>query len=104
MVTDLAAYRAAKQRKPDDEADPTLHGKARCLACQHQWEAVAPIGIGCDNAPPLACPACECNKGVFVNFVDYGEQTFHCNCGNSFLTITKRGVFCPCCGSWVDPC
>lgn len=31
-------------KPPDELLDPHWQGKARCLACGHEWRAVEPIG------------------------------------------------------------
>ena len=40
--------------KAKAELDPHISGDARCLACKHEWVAVAPIGTIW-----LECPACK---------------------------------------------
>lgn len=42
--------------------NPHLQGAARCLACKHEWQAVAPVG-----ATDLKCPSCACLRGVYIH-------------------------------------
>lgn len=40
---------------------PHLVGKATCLACSHEWTAVAPIGTLW-----LTCPECTLERGRLI--------------------------------------
>ena len=84
-VIDLAAKRAEKT--------PHLEGKARCIACQHEWEAVAPVGTVW-----LDCPECSLNKGAFIAEVLHEEDHWTCDCGNILFCHTPEGAYCPNCG------
>lgn len=43
------------------DREPHLSGKARCLACKHEWVAVAPVGVVW-----MECPACTLERGRYV--------------------------------------
>lgn len=84
-VIDLAA---AKQ-----ERAPHLSGLARCLACRHEWVAVAPAG-----AAWLDCPKCSLERGRYIGHVQKDVPHWHCNCGNDLFYVTQDGYYCPNCG------
>lgn len=75
--------------------DPHLSGPAVCLACQHKWVAVAPVG-----AVWLECPACSLERGRYVGQVSRDGDHWHCNCGNDLFRATQAGMYCPNCGEW----
>lgn len=76
-----------------------IGGKAKCVGCQHEWEASAPTGTLW-----LECPACGTMRGAWVYPVggQVGDEFFSCNCGGEALTAYKRqGKFwlrCMACG------
>ena len=72
---------------------PHLRGRARCLGCQHEWEAVAPVG----TTNGLDCPACGLAKGVYVSLVT-PKTVWQCNCGNDLFWVLPCGIMCPMCG------
>jgi Zn finger protein HypA/HybF involved in hydrogenase expression len=80
-----------------DEARPHLSGKARCLDCKHEWEAVAPLG-----ATWLQCPGCSLFRGRFIGEI-LRDKLLHytCNCGNDLFYVTLDGTYCPNCGEWI---
>ena len=85
------------QAKLDREAHAA--GEAVCLACQHEWVAVSPLGI-----PWLECPNCHCHKGTYKHpFYVPNKPVFHCNCGNHLLVVYREFTMCPACGSYVEP-
>lgn len=77
-----------------------LEGQAKCIGCQHVWEAVAPVGTAY-----LECPSCGSMRGTWVHPVgaEAGDLAFFCNCGSEALTAYKRhGKFwlrCMSCGA-----
>lgn len=71
---------------------PHMQGKAFCLECKHEWQAVSEIGVY-----GLTCPKCECGKGVYKNIVA-PEEGWICICGNALFFITKKGCLCSYCG------
>jgi len=88
-IVDLAAARS--ERREHDH----MTGSARCLGCQHQWEAVAPIGT-----TELECPACGLKKGRFANPVVRGDVTWTCACSNDLFRISGQAqVYCANCGA-----
>ena len=74
------------------EKMPHLAGEAKCLACKHEWAAVAPIG-----ATELDCPKCELYKGVFKGLT-IPEELWQCDCGNEHFYISPTGSMCARCG------
>lgn len=81
------------------ERSPHITGMARCLACKHEWIAVAPVGVY-----ELQCPECTGWKGVFKNPVGSSDRpTFECNCGCHLFYITHPfEVNCWSCGATID--
>jgi Zn finger protein HypA/HybF involved in hydrogenase expression len=75
-------------------------GRGLCLACRHEWEAVAPIGTW-----QLECPKCDSTKGIFRDpfCAADGDSVFRCNCGSEALTAyLHKGRFnlrCMNCGT-----
>ena len=86
-VIDLA------QAKADRE--PHLSGAAVCLACKHEWVAVAPVGTVW-----MECPACSLERGRYLGAVNVGGDHWHCRCGNDLFRATPAGMYCPNCGEW----
>ena len=74
---------------------PHSSGKARCLACKHEWVAVAPTGVTW-----MECPACSLERGRFVAQHEREEPHWMCNCGNNLFYVVKDGYYCPNCGEW----
>lgn len=96
----------AMQAKADHEPDaPHLSGAARCLACKHEWVAVAPAGPY-GYAGDLECPGCGVCRGQF-KWPFQGppsEEIWTCgDCDGQLFMITKPGTRCVGCGkhqSW----
>lgn len=86
-VIDLAAARQER------ELTLSLCGKARCLACRHEWQAVAPVGTVW-----LDCPACSLERGRFLGPAQRDGAHWHCGCGNDIFYVTPDGFYCPNCG------
>jgi hypothetical protein len=85
-IVSLAQYK--------EENTPHLSGPARCLACNHEWVAVAPVGTDF-----MECPACRTMKGVFYSPVLYGSDVWVCHCGSDLFRIhPEKGIYCPVCG------
>lgn len=71
-------------------------GKARCLGCRHEWQAVVPVGT-----TQLDCPECGAWKGVLLG--EYvPELAWECECGCSLFYLTQDGQMCPNCGLYAD--
>ena len=84
--------------RPDPEDGPHLSGEAMCLACQHKWISVAPVG-----ETNLTCPACKLNRGEFVGNCAYDGDHYTCKCGCSLFRITPMAIYCPRCGQKHRP-
>lgn len=75
------------------EREPHSSGKARCLACKHEWVAVAPVG-----AVWIECPSCTLTRGGFIAPHWRDEHHWTCNCGCDLFHATPEGFYCPNCG------
>ena len=75
---------------------PHSAGRAKCLGCSHEWDAVAAIGSEC-----LECHECGMHKGEFMgNYVPSVEDDVYvCNCGSDSFFVLRTGVFCRGCGA-----
>ena len=72
-------------------------GAAFCIGCDHEWEAISPVGT-----ERLECPGCHAVKGIFkFEFApNVGTQVRECNCGNQLFYLTPDGHLCPRCGTY----
>lgn len=86
-VVDLSAER--------EKRTPHSAGRARCLACKHEWVAVAPTGVTW-----MECPACLLERGRFVGQHEVEGPHWFCPCGNNLYFATPEGLYCPNCGLW----
>lgn len=79
-----------------DEEDQ-LRGKARCLHCRHEWQAVTPVG----KVAGLECPECNLSKGVMVGLVGPADEEliWKCECGCKVFYLTPGTVNCLNCGA-----
>lgn len=78
------------------EHKPHLAGEARCMACQHEFVAVAPVGTTF-----LKCPNCHCDRALLrFPCVREDEDRWTCLCGNNLFHIVAAGTYCPNCGTW----
>lgn len=87
-VVSLAERRAADT--------PHLAGQARCLACRHDWIAVAPVGVVW-----LECPSCGGHRGFFGGPCEpaEGEERWECGtCGCQVFYIGPTVTRCCGCG------
>jgi hypothetical protein len=82
-----------KQAK--EKREPHLSGKARCIACNHEWVATAPVGTIW-----MECPKCTLERGRYVAQVQRDDLHWHCKCGNDLFYSTPDGIYCPNCGVW----
>lgn len=71
---------------------PHIEGKACCLQCLHQWQAVCEIGV-----IDLECPACGLMKGVWCGLA-VPEYMWQCLCGCVHFYINQNGASCCNCG------
>ena len=69
-----------------------LSGDAKCLGCQHEWQAVAPVGT-----TELECPGCGLWKGVYA-CMTAPDTVWQCDCGNQHFYIDDEGAICARCG------
>ena len=73
-------------------------GEAFCLGCNHEWVAVAPIGLD-----TFECPECHTMKGRFkFEYSPPAGITWTCGCTNQLFNVTKEGIFCPNCGIYQE--
>lgn len=84
-----------------EERQPHWTGTARCVGCQHEWTAVAPIGTLW-----VDCPSCGLPKGTPKHpfGAEDGDLLLSCvPCGGETLTAYKRDgkfwVKCMGCGN-----
>ena len=84
--------------RKEPKAPLVLEGKAKCLACKHEWVAITPSPV----AAMFDCPACGAGKGVYTRGVLRDSDVWQCNCGCSYFTITPRGTYCPNCAAWQN--
>jgi DNA-directed RNA polymerase subunit RPC12/RpoP len=85
-VVDLQAFR--------QEHTPHVVGKAVCMNCKHQWEAVAPLGTEW-----LECPACSSVKGLMKCPVQREGDHLTCDCGSALFYIMRTMTYCAICGT-----
>lgn len=64
-----------------------LAGQARCVACGHEWEAVAPTGT-----VYLDCAECGGQKGIFARPTVPKETDlmWSCKCGGEAFYLIKN--------------
>lgn len=82
-----------------EEREPHVGGECVCMACDHEWHAVAPIPL----TGELECPNCSLHRARFKYNLAPSEDTliFNCNCGCDNFFVTTRGVFCINCGTSI---
>jgi hypothetical protein len=74
---------------------PHMTGRAVCLDCRHEWQAVAPTGIVW-----LVCPGCSLQRGRFLNHTEVESGThWTCPCGCDLFYVTPTAFYCPNCGA-----
>lgn len=79
---------------------PHASGPFRCIACKHEWEAVAPMPLDGLSAV-VECESCGCFTGQAKYPFDVGkdEEVWQCGtCTGHLFMITKTGTFCVGCG------
>ena len=76
-------------KAPDLPEQAHLSGEAVCIACQHTWVAVAPVGV----TSGLECPECSLGRGGFKYDVGLkeGSGLFECRCGSDQFHIVAPG-------------
>jgi len=76
----------------------TMLGVARCHACDHEWEAEAPVGT-----TDLECPSCGRMYGLFEGTaVPEGQKVWTCNCECDLFYVRVDGIQCRECGILTD--
>ena len=88
-IIDMAAERLKREEH--------VAGDARCLACKHEWAAVAPVG-----ATWLECPECALQRGRLIGQYERDHPHWECACGCDLFCVTAAGTYCPNCGNWQD--
>ena len=86
-------------RRNDD--GPHCSGEAKCIACGHDWVAVAPVGV-----VHFECPSCSLMRGAFKHPIAAaeGDHVYLCACGsdNFFIRLSKHDgrtqIMCAGCG------
>lgn len=73
--------------------NPHKEGRARCLACKHEWTALSPIGT-----VTLECPSCGLMKGLYLGLMETQNAQWKCFCGEWCFFIDVRGPYCAHCG------
>jgi hypothetical protein len=83
------------QFRSREQETPHLSGQARCVACDHEWVAVAPVG-----STWLQCPECGTNKGLLRFHCEPAEggEMWTCGCGCDVFYITREDIRCFHCG------
>lgn len=84
-----------------EERSPHMTGEAVCLACEYEWQAVAPVGL-----TEMECPNCACHKGMLKDFcAPEGGLVYNCNsCGGClFLLKPDLTMMCAGCGMEHNP-
>lgn len=78
-----------------NERRPHVEGRARCMHCEHEWDAVAPVGT-----TRLTCEACGLKQGAFINAIGAtaGQSYWRCNCGNDLFLLLRHTILCAHCG------
>ena len=85
-----------------EQRTPHMTGMARCVACGHEWQAVAPVGTH-----EFECPSCNATKGYMAHSVVRGETRVVCDCGCDVFRIhPDHGPYCVNCATvavgWFD--
>ena len=79
---------------------PHTSGPAMCIACNHEWIAVAPVGIvGFD------CPSCGSARGIRAGHVFDEDENLNCSKCDSFAFGLLRNGNAQClnCGEEYRP-
>ena len=81
-----------------DNEFPNVIGKAKCLACEHEWQHEAP-----SNIKEFECPECKKESAIFAGLF-FPEAVYSCaTCTNQHFYIDENSnAFCGMCGSVYD--
>ena len=79
-----------------DEQRPHWAGECKCLACGHEFTAVAPAGTVW-----VECLECGLHKATAKAPMgaEVGDVVMTCNCGCEYFYMTLTGSVCGCCGT-----
>ena len=87
--------------KRPEKPEPHIEGMCRCMACQHEWHAVAPVGqLG------LECPQCHLLRGEWIWPIEPadGKSRFACKCNAQLFYYLETGwLLCAGCGQYHRP-
>lgn len=86
-IIDLKAKKA--------EREPHIAGAAFCVACDHTWTGVWPIGT-----TEFQCPECKrlMGRSTYEISPHKDAKVFECNCGNQLYHVLTDRIHCPSCG------
>lgn len=80
------------------EDGPHISGNAKCLACKHEFTAVAPVGT-----TDLTCPECLLERGVWAYPLTPADgKIWQCSCGGFHFFILLNGYMCVSCGRQTE--
>jgi|GEM_PF-1729275 hypothetical protein len=90
-----------REEKAPKSQGRSITGKARCLACSHEWEHAVPEGDDGHFDLWHTCPACGLELGRFVyDITEDGKPVWTCGgCGNELFKVTAEHIYCPVCGT-----
>jgi DNA-directed RNA polymerase subunit RPC12/RpoP len=80
-----------------EKKEPHTQGQAKCISCQHTWEAVVP-SKDLEITDWLECPSCHLHKGLFNHPFRIGDTTWTCGCGCDVFRLTPEFTYCVNCG------
>lgn len=95
----MAELLTFKPRRAEEPAQFQKRGPARCIRCQHCWEAVVHETELRQRDGWFDCPECK-DVGVarFTGRHAYDGAVWKCRCGNDWFHVIPEGWFCPGCG------
>ena len=70
-----------------------MSGESKCLNCDYEWVAVAPVGT-----VSFECPKCSTFKGVWFGIALPQKPVWECECGCHHFFITPSHAYCCHCG------
>ena len=87
-MTDIVDLQTERERR-----SPHSQGRALCMNCQHEWQAVVPVGVFW-----FECPACHAHKGFFKYEFARDSLLYTCKCDNQLFCISEKRTYCQNCG------
>jgi DNA-directed RNA polymerase subunit RPC12/RpoP len=90
MAVNIVSLEEARAKR-----EPHVAGEAYCMACDHRWTGVWPMGV-----TELECPNCKSMKGrsTFEIAPQADALVYECACGNQLYHILSDRIHCPNCG------